>query len=108
STRSGTSIAAAHVSGAAAFLRAMAPALTVAQARAALTASADDLGTPGFDAQFGWGRLNMDRAAMAAGLLACYANCDGSTMAPALNISDFTCFMSRYNANHPWANCDGS
>jgi hypothetical protein len=39
---------------------------------------------------------------------ACYANCDGSTAAPVLNVSDFICFQQRFAAGDPWANCDGS
>lgn len=38
----------------------------------------------------------------------CYANCDGSTLPPVLNISDFTCFLNAYSASDPRANCDGS
>jgi len=38
----------------------------------------------------------------------CYANCDGSAVAPVLNISDFICFVNRYAAADPYANCDGS
>jgi hypothetical protein len=38
----------------------------------------------------------------------CYANCDGSTVAPILNILDFQCFLNKYAANDPYANCDGS
>jgi probable HAF family extracellular repeat protein len=38
----------------------------------------------------------------------CYANCDGSTAAPILNVNDFTCFMNRYAGGDPYANCDGS
>jgi hypothetical protein len=38
----------------------------------------------------------------------CYANCDGSTVTPVLNVSDFICFQTRYAANDPSANCDGS
>jgi cytochrome c len=37
-----------------------------------------------------------------------YANCDGSTAAPILNVADFTCFLQRYAAGDAWANCDGS
>jgi hypothetical protein len=47
----------------------------------------------------------------------CYANCDGSTVAPVLNVDDFTCFINEYASaqglppaqqiNH-YANCDGS
>jgi probable HAF family extracellular repeat protein len=38
----------------------------------------------------------------------CYANCDGSTTAPVLNVADFTCFLQKYAAADPYANCDGS
>lgn len=41
-------------------------------------------------------------------LAACYANCDGSTIPPALNINDFICFFNRYSAGDSYANCDGS
>jgi hypothetical protein len=37
-----------------------------------------------------------------------YANCDESAAPPALNISDFSCFLNRFAAGDPWANCDGS
>jgi hypothetical protein len=38
----------------------------------------------------------------------CYANCDGSTTAPALNVQDFTCFLQKYAAGDAYANCDAS
>lgn len=38
----------------------------------------------------------------------CYANCDGSTAPPFLNVNDFQCFIGRYAASSPAANCDGS
>jgi ligand-binding sensor domain-containing protein len=38
----------------------------------------------------------------------CYANCDGSTTTPALNVQDFTCFLQRYAAGDTYANCDQS
>jgi hypothetical protein len=38
----------------------------------------------------------------------CYANCDGSTIPPVLNVGDFTCFLQKYAAADPYANCDGS
>lgn len=38
----------------------------------------------------------------------CYANCDGSTFPPVLNVSDFVCFQQRYAAGSMYANCDGS
>jgi hypothetical protein len=38
----------------------------------------------------------------------CYANCDGSTTVPVLNVSDFICFQSKFAGGSPYANCDGS
>jgi hypothetical protein len=39
---------------------------------------------------------------------ACYANCDGSTTAPVLNMSDYTCFFDRFATGSASANCDAS
>jgi photosystem II stability/assembly factor-like uncharacterized protein len=38
----------------------------------------------------------------------CYANCDASTAAPALNVLDFNCFLNRFAAGESYANCDAS
>jgi autotransporter-associated beta strand protein len=38
----------------------------------------------------------------------CYANCDGSTQAPILNVADFTCFLQKYAGGDSYANCDAS
>jgi hypothetical protein len=38
----------------------------------------------------------------------CYANCDGSTTAPLLNVADFSCFLQKFAAVDAYANCDGS
>jgi hypothetical protein len=38
----------------------------------------------------------------------CYANCDGSTSVPFLNIADFVCFQSAFAAGSSYANCDQS
>jgi hypothetical protein len=38
----------------------------------------------------------------------CYANCDGSTTVPFLNVNDFVCFQSAFAAGASYANCDGS
>jgi hypothetical protein len=40
--------------------------------------------------------------------LGCWANCDGSTQTPVLNVADFTCFLQKFSAGDPYANCDGS
>lgn len=54
--------AAAHVAGAASLIRSFAPLITAAQIRTLLQDSADDLGPPGHDTQFGHGRLNVGAA----------------------------------------------
>ncbi|MDX1547072.1 MAG: S8 family serine peptidase, partial [Rhodothermales bacterium] len=56
--RSGSSVAAPMVSAVVALLRAMDPALTPAAIRAALTASAQDVGAPGWDHRTGAGLLD--------------------------------------------------
>jgi photosystem II stability/assembly factor-like uncharacterized protein len=38
----------------------------------------------------------------------CYANCDGSTSVPVLNVNDFICFQTRFASGDTYANCDGS
>lgn len=39
---------------------------------------------------------------------ACYANCDASTTAPILSVVDFACFLKRFRAADPYADCDRS
>jgi hypothetical protein len=38
----------------------------------------------------------------------CYANCDGSTTQPVLNVNDFLCFQAAFAAGDSYANCDNS
>jgi hypothetical protein len=59
---SGTSMAAAHVSGAAALLRSQFPTASAAQVRNALTCSATDLSPGGWDSDSGFGSLNAGAA----------------------------------------------
>jgi hypothetical protein len=52
-----------------------------------------------------------DECELAAGnpvVCPCYANCDGSTAPPVLNVLDFNCFLNRFATGDPYANCDGS
>jgi hypothetical protein len=49
-----------------------------------------------------------DNVKVAPVVTACYANCDGSTTAPILNVLDFICFQTKFAQNDPTANCDNS
>jgi thermitase len=62
-TLSGTSMATPHVSGVAAIIFGRNPAQTAAQARTKLDASVDDLGAAGRDTSYGFGRVNLVKAA---------------------------------------------
>jgi len=59
---SGTSMASPHATGVAALVLSKNPNLTPEQVREVLRASANDLGTPGWDPLFGYGRINAKRA----------------------------------------------
>jgi hypothetical protein len=48
------------------------------------------------------------RRPLTVGAPTCYANCDNSTVAPVLNVGDFTCFLQRFAAGESYANCDSS
>jgi len=61
---------------------------------------------PGTISNFPVWNVGIDNIAIIEG--ACYANCDGSTVAPILNVGDFTCFLNAYAAGQSTANCDSS
>jgi thermitase len=61
----GTSMAAPLVAGIAALVLALEPSLSVTDLETVLRQSADDLGDPGWDKFYGWGRANAWRAAAA-------------------------------------------
>src|SRR4051812_3773967 len=62
-TLSGTSMATPHVAGVGAVILDHNPTFTAAQARSKLDASVDDLGAAGRDNSFGFGRVNLTKAA---------------------------------------------
>ena len=68
-TMTGTSMASPHVAGLAALVRARHPDLTWKQVRQVIRNSVDDLGAPGFDEDFGFGRIHAGRALAMAGSL---------------------------------------
>lgn len=59
---SGTSMACPHVAGVAALVWSQYPTMNNEQVRNQLTNTADDLGDPGFDSYYGYGRINAHKA----------------------------------------------
>jgi len=62
---SGTSAAAPFVAGLSALVLSVNPSLSPADVRAILATSASDLGDPGWDVQYGWGRIHVESALQA-------------------------------------------
>jgi serine protease len=62
----GTSMAAPHVAGAAALVLAANPSLTADEVKNVLTSTATDLGTPGYDLEYGYGLVDAHAAVLAA------------------------------------------
>jgi thermitase len=63
SSLSGTSMATPHVAGVAAVIAGRNPGLTASGIRSKLVAAVDDLGAAGRDPSFGFGRVNLVKAA---------------------------------------------
>ncbi len=100
---SGTSMAAPHVSGLVALMYSRNPNLTGAEVRQLLRNNADDLGTPGFDINYGYGRINAARTVQNTPP-ACYADCNGDTV---INTQDVLCFLNLYTSGNAKADCTG-
>jgi thermitase len=82
---SGTSFSAPITAGVAALVLSANPGLTATAVKQLLTANADDLGDPGWDQNYGFGRVNAYRAVAAAG--ASIAAPAPDTTAPTVSIS---------------------
>ncbi len=63
----GTSMSTPHVSGLAALILSLCPQLTNAEVRSVIRSTAKDLGAPGWDPYFGFGRIDAPKAIEAAG-----------------------------------------
>jgi len=84
SSASGTSISAPIVAGVAALVISANPSLTAPQVQDILKQSADDVGSSGWDASYGWGRVN---AARAVGLAVGNTSPPPDTTPPAVSFS---------------------
>jgi uncharacterized membrane protein len=57
----------------------------------------------------GWGTHNGQPEGWIATItIPCYANCDGSTTTPVLDVNDLVCFLQHFAAGDSYANCDHS
>jgi hypothetical protein len=59
-----------------------------------------------YGGQYSAPRMIMDDLSLTPAAAPCYANCDGSTGSPALNVNDFVCFSQRFAAADPYADCN--
>jgi len=99
----GSSMAAAFVSGAAALLFSAQPTLTNAQARDILLQSATDLGTPGRDPQTGVGLLNLVRAF--AQLAALFPESSQPVVTALGRVNETLTVVARPEAKAQWFRC---
>ena len=84
----GTSFSAPMVAGAVALLLSVNPSLTPQQIRDALMRNSDDIGPAGFDAHFGWGRLNVNKLLLSAVSIQTFTpSCNATVVKPSGGIS---------------------
>ncbi|GJM19450.1 MAG: hypothetical protein DHS20C14_16630 [Phycisphaeraceae bacterium] len=101
--QSGTSFAVPHVSGTAAMMRAANPTLSNEEVAWALINSCIDLGDPGWDESYGYGRLNAKDAvalAIALGPVQCLADVDGDGR---FTVEDIDAYVIAFLAGDPKA-----
>ena len=100
----GTSMAVPHVSGLAAIIWGINPSLPASSVRAIIESTVDDLGTPGRDNRFGYGRINAYKAVLAArDTLYCTADVDLSGLG---SVQDLFAFLEFYFAGDLRADYD--
>jgi thermitase len=92
----GTSMACPHVAGLAALTWSANTSLTNDEVRSIIETTADDKGDPGWDEQFGYGRINAYAAVQAAmGTNECPPDWNGDTV---LNSLDFIAYLNDFTA----------
>ncbi|MCC6359497.1 MAG: S8 family serine peptidase [Phycisphaerales bacterium] len=99
----GTSFAAPIAAGVAGMIRSAAPGLTAAQVQSVLFDSCDDIGSPGDDAIFGRGRVNLRRAVQLARALDCEADLDADRD---VDLEDLTRLLAEFGGSGPAADLD--
>lgn len=99
---SGTSMACPHVAGAAALIWSYEPTLTNTQLRALIEQHAHDLGDPGWDPQFGHGRLDVFASLRAIAII----NCPGDIVTDgAVNSADLSVLLANWDCPAPENSC---
>ncbi len=101
---SGTSAATPHVAGVAGLILAINPDLRWDEVRQIIRDTAEDVGDPGFDNFFGYGRVHAADAAAAA-VPQCPADIDGNGV---LDAGDFFAYLDLFAAGDPDADLTGN
>ena len=101
---SGTSASTPHVTGVAGLVLSINPDLTAVELRQLLRDTAEDVGDPGFDLLFGFGRVDAGAAAAAA-ISQCPADITGDGV---LDADDFFAYLDLFAAGDPGADITGN
>lgn len=103
SPATGTSFAAPIAAGVAGMIWSAAPGLTPEQVQSTLFDACDDIGSPGEDAIFGHGRVNLRRAVQLARALDCHADLDADRD---VDLEDLTRLLAEFGTVGPAADID--
>ncbi len=102
--QSGTSMATPHVAGVVGLMLSVNPGLTRTEVQDILQTTSVDLGSPGFDPIYGYGRVDAFEAVLAAGGAGCRVDLDGDG---SLTLFDFLAFQNAFDAGDLLADFDG-
>lgn len=101
---SGTSMATPMANGVIGMIWSANPSLSAQQVEDILEQSCDDMGSPGEDIVYGWGRVNTFKAVKMALESSCRPDCNGDSK---LDIGDFICMQDKFTKRASYGDYNG-